>query len=101
MQRFCGVLFYLLFQAFGMVEWCFEMLKVKEISKSIGKNNVLNQLSFSTQPGEIIGLVGENGAGKSTLLKILATIEKQDQGCITFDGVPYEGNIKDIRKKIG
>ncbi|HLR52295.1 MAG TPA: ABC transporter ATP-binding protein [Candidatus Avamphibacillus sp.] len=77
------------------------MLKVKEISKSFGKNNVLNQLSFSTQPGEIIGLVGENGAGKSTLLKILATIEKQDQGCITFDGVPYEGNIKDIRKKIG
>src|SRR5699024_12539836 len=58
-------------------------------------------LLFCVPSGEIICLVGENGAGKSTLLKILATIEKQDQGCITFDGVPYERNIKNLRKKIG
>lgn len=47
------------------------LLKIENLSKSFGENNVLKNINLEIKPGEIIGLVGENGAGKSTLMKII------------------------------
>ena len=47
------------------------LLELKEISKTYGENQVLNNVSFSLEKGEILCLLGENGAGKSTLMNIL------------------------------
>ncbi|WP_026906397.1 ABC transporter ATP-binding protein [Paucisalibacillus globulus] len=77
------------------------MLDVQSITKSYTKNPILHNLSFSVMPGEIIGLVGENGAGKSTLLRILATIDKPDNGSISLNNLSYESNRKKVRKTIG
>ena len=46
------------------------IVEVKEVSKSFGKKQVLNKLSFVIQKGEIFGLLGGNGAGKSTITNI-------------------------------
>lgn len=77
------------------------MLKVQSITKSYGKKLILNQISFSVQPGEIIGLVGENGAGKSTLLNILATLASPTNGNIVLYEKSYREKRKEVRKQIG
>lgn len=77
------------------------MLDVTNISKSFKKHHILKDISFSIQPGDIIGLVGENGAGKSTLLNILATIDQPDAGSIKFEQFSYAKDKKSIRKQLG
>ena len=63
-------------------------LSMKGIVKSFGANDVLRQVDFSLQPGEICALLGENGAGKSTLMNILGGVLQADQGQIILDGKP-------------
>lgn len=60
------------------------MLVVDKVSKSYKNVNVLNDVSFEVQAGEIVGLVGANGAGKSTLIKGILGLHNIDSGRITF-----------------
>ena len=54
------------------------MIEVKNIFKSFGDKNVLEDVSFKIEDGKIFGLVGINGAGKSTLLRIMSGVYKAD-----------------------
>lgn len=69
-----------------------EILSAHKICKSFGGVQVLKDVEFDLQEGEIHGLVGENGAGKSTLMKIIAGDYKMDSGELSVDGAPV--NIK-------
>lgn len=62
------------------------VLKLTNISRSFGKTKAVNNVSLTIARGEVIGLTGENGAGKSTLLKILAGIERPDEGQMEING---------------
>ena len=59
---------------------------MKGIYKSFGANDVLRDVSFTLNGGEICALLGENGAGKSTLMNILGGVHHADQGQILLDG---------------
>src|ERR1051326_8846107 len=61
------------------------ILVVHHLSKTFGINTVLDDLSFSINPGDRVGVVGMNGVGKSTLLNILAGQEPLEAGNITLD----------------
>ena len=62
------------------------MLDVKNIGKSFHRKEVLTDISFSINPGEIYGLLGPNGAGKTTLIRIINRIVQQDCGVIRIQG---------------
>lgn len=62
------------------------MIKMTNISKSFNGNQVLKNVQFSLEPGEIHALMGENGAGKSTLMKILTGIYSRDSGTVEVKG---------------
>ena len=56
------------------------ILSLKNIAKTYGKEQVLHNVSFDIEQGEICGLIGENGAGKTTLMRILLGLIRADKG---------------------
>jgi ATP-binding cassette subfamily F protein uup len=59
------------------------LLSCQNISKSFGSRPLFEHLSFGLMDGERTGLIGPNGTGKSTLLKILAGLDKPDEGVVS------------------
>ena len=56
------------------------VLEIKDLSKSFGKNKVLDGINLKVEEGTVCGLMGENGAGKSTMMKCLFGIYAKDEG---------------------
>lgn len=63
-----------------------EVLGVQGVSKSFGKLQVLQDVSFTVPSGQPLGIVGPNGAGKSTLLSIISGSEIASAGDVYLDG---------------
>lgn len=64
------------------------ILSIRGMSKSFGRNRVLDHINLDVKRGIVMGLMGENGAGKSTMMKCLFGIYHMDEGDITLDGRP-------------
>ena len=62
------------------------MLNVKNIQKSFGKNEVLRNISFSLEKGEVLAIIGSSGSGKTTLLRCLNFLETPQKGQIIVNG---------------
>ena len=82
-----------------------KILKVEHLKKSYdGKTNVLDDISFGIEKGEVVVIVGPSGCGKSTFLRCLNKLESINEGALKLDGQNYENekkNIHLIREKIG
>ncbi|OLD28024.1 MAG: ABC transporter [Acidobacteria bacterium 13_1_40CM_3_55_6] len=61
-----------------------DLLTVKGVTKRFGDRLALNDVSFSVQQREVLGLIGPNGAGKTTLFECLAGLIPANSGTITF-----------------
>ncbi|WP_034914234.1 ABC transporter ATP-binding protein [Erwinia sp. 9145] len=59
---------------------------LEKVSKRFGTQTVLQEISFSVWPGEIVALLGASGCGKSTLLNIISGLLPADSGTITLQG---------------
>ena len=62
------------------------LLTVENLSKEYIKKKTLNNVSFSMETGEILGMLGKSGAGKSTIGKILLQLSRPTTGTILFEG---------------
>ncbi len=73
------------------------MITVKELYKSFGVLNVLNNINCTIKKGEIVAVIGPSGTGKSTFLRCLNFLEMPDRGIISLDG--YTVDVEHCIKK--
>ena len=62
------------------------MLELRDLSKTYNGRAILNGISHSFHPGELVAIMGESGVGKSTLLNLIAGLDTPDSGEIVIDG---------------
>ena len=74
---------------------------ISYISKRYGEQNVLKNVSFSAEKGEVLGFLGPNGAGKSTLMKIITGFIPANDGVICVNGLDIETHPIEVKKSIG
>jgi len=68
------------------------MIKIKELNKHYGNNEVLKKINMDFSNGKVYGIVGENGAGKTTLFRCIAGLEDY-QGEITSEFIPLKNHL--------
>lgn len=71
-----------------------ELLEYQQVSKTFGKQKVLDNINLKIPAGKIVGLLGQNSAGKSTLIKLANDLITPDQGKILFAGQPISLSSK-------
>ena len=74
------------------------MIDVKHLSKSFGRNLVLDDISEHIYPGEKVVIIGPSGSGKSTFLRCLNLLETPTSGSISFEGTEITNPKTDIDK---
>jgi ABC-2 type transport system ATP-binding protein len=77
------------------------MLEVQLLTKTYSGIPVVDRVSFSIQPGEILGYLGPNGAGKSTTVKMLTGLLDPTSGHILFHGQNIRQDLLAFQQKIG
>ena len=80
------------------------LVSLKKISLSFGKRQILDDVSFNINKGEILGMLGPNGVGKSTIFNIITGLIKPDYGTINFDNInatDYPIYLRTTKFKIG
>ncbi len=75
-------------------------LRIQGLSKSYGSQVALRDVTLELMPGTV-ALLGPNGSGKTTLLRCLASLLKQDNGGLWFNGLPYTQNFPWLRGQLG
>jgi ABC-2 type transport system ATP-binding protein len=72
-------------------------LDIDRLTKRYGRDVVVDDLSFTVQPGRVTGFLGPNGAGKSTTMKVLLDLAAADHGHATFGGTRYRDLTDPVR----
>ncbi|MBN3962993.1 ABC transporter ATP-binding protein [Nostoc sp. NMS8] len=77
------------------------MIEVEHLSKIYGSTPAITDVTFSVEPGEILGLLGPNGAGKTTTMRILAGYLPATNGNARIAGYDVHENSLAVRQRIG
>lgn len=77
------------------------MIEVEHLSKIYGSNLGIQDITFSVEPGEIMGFLGPNGAGKTTTMRILAGYLPASSGTARIAGYDVHNQSLAVRKRIG
>ena len=78
------------------------MIKIENLKKNFGKNEVLKGISTEIKEKEVIAVIGPSGSGKSTFLRCINRLEVPTSGNVTIDGTLItEKNIMKVRENLG
>ncbi|EEH99555.1 amino acid ABC transporter ATP-binding protein [Clostridium tertium] len=81
-----------------------KVIDIKHLNKSFGSHEVLKDINFSVDKGEVVCIIGSSGSGKSTLLRCINILEKPTGGEIIYNGeniLDDNHNIYKYRTKLG
>lgn len=80
------------------------VIDIKNLSKSFGSHEVLKDINFSVEKGEVVTVIGSSGSGKSTLLRCLNLLETPDGGEVNYEGqnvLTHMEDVNEYRTKLG
>lgn len=81
-----------------------KVIEIKHLNKSFGQHEVLRDVNFTVNKGEVVCLIGSSGSGKSTLLRCINLLETPSGGEIIYNGeniLDEKHNIKEYRTHLG
>jgi ABC-2 type transport system ATP-binding protein len=77
------------------------MLEVSRLTRRYGDSVAVNEVGFTINQGEIVGLLGHNGAGKTTIMKMLSGYLEPDQGRVVMDSLDLALETRAVQRRIG
>ncbi len=77
------------------------VLKCENLNKKFGKKQILNNVSFEMEEGDILGFIGPNGAGKTTTIKLVLGLQSLTSGKVTINGYDRESQFTKAIEKVG
>lgn len=77
------------------------ILHCENLNKRFGKKQIISDVSFDINAGEIVGFVGMNGSGKTTIIKLLLNLQHKNSGKVIINGFDNETNYVESIKKVG
>ena len=77
------------------------LVEVKNLNKKFGKKQVLHDVTFKIDEGEILGFIGPNGAGKTTTIKLMLGLQSIGSGTVTIDGYDIVKNFEKAIERVG
>ena len=78
-----------------------EILKCINLSKKVKEKKIVENISFSINTGDIVGLIGPNGAGKTTIIKLIVGLIKMDEGNVIINGFDIKKDFTKAIEKVG
>jgi ABC-2 type transport system ATP-binding protein len=76
-------------------------IDVTDLSKDYGPVRAVDDVTFTVEPGELVGFLGPNGAGKSTVMRILTTVLPASRGVARLAGFDVMTDSMDVRRHVG
>jgi len=77
------------------------MLEARSLTKSYSSVPALENVSFATGPGEVLGYLGPNGSGKSTTVKIITGLLEPSSGSVFFNGRNIKDDLAGYKRLVG
>ena len=77
------------------------VITVNKLVKRYGDFTAVDEIDFEVRKGEVFSILGPNGAGKTTTVEIIECLKAKTSGEVTILGMDIEGQVREIKKKIG
>lgn len=78
-----------------------KLLECQDLCKSFGKKQILKNVSFELDEGDIIAFIGPNGSGKTTTIKLILGLQGIDKGSVNINGFDIKKNFVKAIEKVG
>lgn len=78
-----------------------KLLECQNLCKSFGKKQILKDVSFEIDEGDILAFIGPNGSGKTTTIKLILGLQKIDRGKVSINGFDVEKDFVKAIEKVG